>query len=361
MDLYEILGVRRGATIAEIQRAFQKRQRQLHPALNPGDPVAADRFEAISQAFEVLSDSRARAEYDVSGKLPFKPIAVPVVGFEGFDFSVRVGHAGFRELFGGSAEPSPTPPGPGEDLEQRTRITFEESLKGTTRRLHVVRQDICGACQGAGEVNLSPVTCPTCRGSGRVRASRGHMIFTRPCPDCGARGVVGRRSCGRCGGEGRLMQSEWLDVTIPAGVDSGSRVRVPGFGNAGRLGGRGGDLVIIVDVELHPVYRREGEDLILDVPLAVPEAALGAHVEVPTPDGSVTIEIPAGTQAGQRFRLRKRGVPRVGGKGRGDLFVEVRVEIPRVLDERSREIFNELRHLHPEDPRKKLWSSLGRK
>ncbi|HWX23976.1 MAG TPA: J domain-containing protein [Vicinamibacteria bacterium] len=357
MDLYEILGLRRGATVVDVRRAFQKRARQLHPAINPGDPVAAGRFEAVSLAFEVLSDPRRRAEYDHTGHLPTRPPSVPDVGFEGFDFSaeVSVGTVGFRELFEASfAASQGGSPRPGEDLEQGTRISFEEALRGTSRRLHVMRQDSCAACQGAGEVSLSPVTCPTCNGSGRVRASRGHMIFTRRCPGCGARGVLGRKPCPRCGGEGRMMQSEWLDVEIPAGVADGSLLRIARLGNAGRQGAPSGDLVLTVEVEPDPFYRREGDDLHCTVPVSLTEAALGVHVDVPTPDGPVTIEIPAGTQTGQRFRLRKRGVPRMGGKGRGDLFVEVLVRVPRVKDERSRELLRELARLHPEDPRKDL-------
>jgi molecular chaperone DnaJ len=356
VDLYEILGVRRGATPTEIRRAFQKRQRQLHPALNPGDPVARQKFEVVSGAFEVLSDPKRRAEYDHTGNLPRAPVVVPEVGFEGFDFSAEfhLADVGFRELFGGQS--TSDVPQPGEDLEHRTEVSFDESLAGASRRLHVMRYDRCAACEGAGEITFSPTTCPACKGSGRVRASRGHMIFLRPCSECGARGVLGRSPCAQCGAEGRVMQSEWLDVTIPAGVGSGSHIRVPGCGNAGRHGGPPGDLVLTLEVAPHPFYRREGDDLYCTVPVSVTEAALGAHVEVPTPDGPVTIEIPAATQTGQRFRLRKRGIPRLGAKGRGDVFVEIFVRVPQALDERSRELLRELARLNPEDPRRDLRS-----
>jgi molecular chaperone DnaJ len=359
MDLYEILGVGRGATLAQIRRAFQKRQRQLHPAVNPGDPLAEGRFATLAEAFAVLSDQARRADYDHSGHVPKAPEAVPQVGFEGFDFSIeyREGGAGFDDLFHG--EGPPETPRAGEDLEQRAALTFEESLRGTSRKLHLMRYDRCNVCEGLGEVVLSPTPCPTCKGTGRVRASRRHMIFMRPCKECGARGVLGRRTCAPCGGEGRLMQSEWLDVTLPPGVGPGSHVRVPGCGNVGRLGGSAGDLVLTVDVESHSFYRREGEDLHCVLPVSLSEAALGAHVEVPTPDGAVTIEVPAGTQTGQRFRLRKRGVPRLGSKGRGDLFVEVSVRVPRAWDERSRELLRELGRLNPDDPRKDLFSQGG--
>lgn len=358
MDLYVVLGVRRNATPAEIRRAYQKLARQHHPDLNPGDRVAVERFRAVSGAYEVLADPRRRDEYD-RGELaaPVAP-AAPEVGFEGFDFSAEI-HAtsvGFREIFAGvlRAPGQPTAPARGEDLEQSARVSFEDCLTGAQRRVQLVRHDQCPICRGSGEVALDPVPCPRCNGSGQVRASRGHMIFTRSCVDCGGSGRLGRRACSRCQGEGRVMQSEWIDVQIPPGVGDGSRIRVPGAGNAGQRGGPAGDIVLVVRVEPHPLYRRDGEDLRCEVPLSMTEAALGAHVEVPTPDGPMTIEIPAGTQTGQRFRLRKRGLPKLGAKGRGDLFIEARVVVPAVTDQRGRELLEELKRLHPQDPRKDL-------
>ena len=354
MDLYELLGISKSASPVEVRRAYQKLARRLHPDLNPGDPVAAERFRAVSAAFQVLSDTGKRGEYD-RGELR-QPIAPspPDVGFEGFDFSVEVrAHSlGFREIFeSGPALRPEAAPVRGEDLEQSTRVSFEESLAGAERRVHLVRLDHCPICEGSGEVSFGPVPCPRCEGTGRLRASRGHMIFSRRCPDCGARGRISRRACSRCAGDGRVMQSEWLEIQIPPGVASGSRVRVPGAGNAGRLGGPPGDFVLIVDVEPHPLYKREGEDLTCEVPVTAWEAALGGHIEVPTPDGPMTIEIPAGTQTGQRFRLRKRGLPKLGGEGRGDLFVEARVVVPTATDDRSRQLLRELQELQPADPR----------
>jgi molecular chaperone DnaJ len=358
MDLYELLRVRRTASEAEVRRAYQRLARALHPDLNPGDPEAAERFRTVSRAFEVLSDAQRRAAYDRGEASPESATPLPEGGFEGFDFSteVRVESLGFREIFDGVLRPSGDRPeaGPlrGEDLEQATRLTFEESLAGTQRRVHLVRQEHCPLCQGAGEVEFGPVPCPRCQGSGQVRGSRGHMIFSRRCADCGATGHLHRKPCARCGGEGRLMASEWLEVKIPPGAGDGSRVRVPGCGNAGRRGGPPGDFVLAVEVEPHPLFRREGEDLHCAVPVGITEAALGAHIEVPTPDGPVPIELPAGTQNGQRFRLRKRGVPKLGGKGRGDLFVEARIFVPTVRDDRSRELLLEFARLNPHDPRK---------
>ncbi len=359
MDFYEVLGVRKSAGAAEVRRAYQKRARQLHPDLNPGDPVAEDLFRAVSLAFGVLSDPARRAQYDRGDLRVDAKAAAPELDFAGFDFSAGApaGGAGFRELFagvlssdrkGGGGEPTR-----GEDLEQTTRLTFDESLKGASRRIHLVRADPCPTCGGTGDVAFGPVPCPHCHGAGRIRASRGHMIFTRACADCEATGSLTRRSCQRCSGEGRAIHSEWIDVQIPAGAGEGTRLRVPEYGNAGRRGGAHGDFVLVIEVEAHPEYRREGDDLHSTVDVSMAEAALGGHVKVPTPDGPVSIEIPAGTQTGQRFRLRKRGVPSMGGAGRGDLFVEARVWVPAITDARSRELLEEVARLHPHPPGKK--------
>jgi molecular chaperone DnaJ len=366
MDFYELLGVRKSASGAELRRAFQKLARRLHPDLNPGDPVAAERFSAATRAFEVLSDPARRAAYDRGERPSAAPPAVAAVGFEGFDFSVEMQGrgAGFRELFDSvlrtAGDARVRAPQRGEDLEQRTRLSFQESLSGAARRLHIVRADRCPACRGQGEVAQAPVPCPKCRGTGQVRAKRGHMIFTRACGDCGATGSLSHHACPRCEGEGRLMHSEWLEVEVPPGAPDGARIRIPEAGNVGRLGGPPGDLVLVVEVEGHSFYRREGEDLVCAVPVTLAEAALGAHVEVPTPDGPMTIEVPAGTQTGQRFRLRKRGAPRMDGT-RTDLYVEARVVIPAVTDARGRELLGELARRDTEDPRRELLAAAGRK
>ena len=349
MEAYEALGVRRGASAADVRRAWQRLSRALHPALNPGDPAAAERYREAADAFEVLSDPQRRAAYDRGERPAAAKVAPPADGgFEGFDFSaqVRVESVGFREIFDEALRaPAPEQGPKGEDLEQSTRLTFEESMTGATRRVHLVRFEACHGCSGRGDVAFGPVRCQRCQGSGVVRGSRGHMIFSRRCGECEGTGEIRRVACPSCGGEGRTISSEWLDVQIPAGVDHGSHVRLPGAGNAGRRGGPPGDFVLKVELEPHPAFRRDGEDLHCTVAVGLIEAAMGGHAEVATPEGPVTIEVPAGTQHGQRFRLRKRGVPRLGAEGRGDLWVEARIVVPPVTSERGRALLRELGEL----------------
>jgi molecular chaperone DnaJ len=338
--------VKRTASQAEVRRAWQRLSRALHPALNPGDPAAAERYVEAQRAFGTLSDPHKRAAYD-RGERPAVTVSpAPAGGFEGFDFSarVRVEAVGFRDIFDPGRPPSGVPSLRGEDLEQATRLSFEESMRGTTRRLHLVRFEACQGCGGAGDVARGPIACPRCGGTGTVRGSRGHMIFSRRCSECDGTGQLRRMPCPRCVGEGRAIASEWIDVRIPPGVGSGSTVRLPGAGNAGRRGGPSGDFVLIVEVEDHPLYRREGDDLHCTVPVGLVSAALGGHVPVETPEGPLTIELPAGTQNGQRFRLRKRGVPRPDGS-RGDLWIEARLVVPAVTDDRGRALLRELQSL----------------
>jgi molecular chaperone DnaJ len=345
-DFYEVLGVRRGATAAELRRAHQRLVRQLHPALNPGDPRAVEGFLAVTTAFELLSDPERRAAYDRGEKVHAPEPCRPEGRFLGFDFSaeMRIEHVGFREIFDGVLRrPAETllERSSGEDLEQVTRLTFDEAFHGTRRRLHLARQEPCAACEGQGEVAFGPFPCRRCNGAGQVRGSRGHMIFSRPCSDCGGSGSLSRKPCAPCRGEGRRPASEWLEVEIPPGVASGSRVRLAGCGNAGRRGGPAGDFRLAIEVEPHSVFRREGDDLFCEVAVDMVIAALGGHVEVPTPEGAMTIELPAGTQNGQRSRLRKRGMPKLGEAGRGDLYVEARVVVPAVTDDPGRALLRE--------------------
>jgi molecular chaperone DnaJ len=364
MDAYATLGVRTKATAAEIRRAYQRLARRLHPDLNPGDPVAAERFREVSRAFAVLSDPDRRARHDRGEPVESEArTEVPEVGFAGFDFSaeVQVSRVDFKEIVEGVLRPAAGLPlaARGEDLEQSAPVSFADAYAGTTRRLSITRFDRCHGCGGTGEQTMHARPCPSCQGKGEVRTRRGRMIFSRRCPLCEGSGQLGRRVCENCRGEGRLLQAEWLDVRIPPGVASGSRVTISGAGNAGRRGGPPGDLVLLVDVEQHPFFRREGDDLAVEVPLTLEEAAGGGHVEVPTLAGTVTIEVPAGTQPGQRFRLRKRGFPQLGGRGRGDLFVEARLVVPAVTDDQGRALLQELARKYPQDVRRDIPGGAG--
>jgi len=365
VDYYEVLGVSRRATPAEIRRAWQRSSRKLHPAVNPGDDAAAERFEIVSRAYAVLSDPESRARYDGGQAEPARPAPEPVIEFEGFDFSggARRGGVGFREIFDEVMRPTSGPgsggPQRGEDLEQSTRVSFQESLTGAQREVRLLRHEVCHECGGSGEVALEPEPCPDCGGRGQLKARRGHMVFAKSCPRCNGSGRVDARPCPRCEGEGRQLRADRLGIEIPAGVRDGSRVELPGAGNAGIRGGAPGDLTLVVRVDSHPFYERRGDDLYCRVPVSMTEAALGAHIEVPTPTSSVTIEIPAGTQTGQRFRLRKRGVPHAGGEGRGDLYVEADVRVPRVVDDEARELLREFARRQNEAPRAGLDASLA--
>jgi molecular chaperone DnaJ len=356
-DLYRILGVARSASASEIRRAYQKCARHWHPDLNPGDPVAVAHYKAVSEAYEVLSDSKRRAAYDRGERSVTVTARVTGLDFEGFDFAPhgRGASLGVREILGSvlSADVA-REPSQGENLELSTRLSFAEAFHGAVRRLQVSRQDHCAHCGGAGDVAIEPIACTECGGRGRVQVRRGAMVFGRTCPLCGGEGQLRRRPCPRCDGNGRVARSEWLEVRVPAGVEHGSRVTLAGAGNVGRRGGGAGDLILIVEVESHPFYRRDGADLSCTLPLTVGEAAAGGHVEAPTPDGPVMVEIGPGAQPGQRLRLRGRGMPRLGEKGRGDLWLEIQIRVPRVDDDRSRSLLSELMERHPERPREGL-------
>jgi len=293
------------------------------------------------------------------------PGAGPEGGFDfsGFDFSGAAGGKSssfrdiFSEMFGGAARPNGPGPGKGEDLEHHVNIGFMEALRGLSTRLTLNRSDTCSVCEGTGyDRSKQQQTCPTCNGSGQEVKSHGIMRFSSTCRMCAGTGRVGSR-CPNCAGSGRLPVEETITVRIPAGVNTGFRMRVARKGNGGTLGGAQGDLYLIITVRPHEFFRREGNDIHCTVPITVTEAALGTKIEVPTVDGKTLLRIPPGTQGGQKFRLRGKGAPSLKGEGHGNQIVEVRVVVPRIGDERSKEILRELARLNPEDPRASLASS----
>jgi molecular chaperone DnaJ len=357
MDLYVVLGIERDAEAGEIKRAYKRLARRLHPDLNPGDREAAARFRQILDAYETLVDPDRRRRYDAG-----QPTGVldtddsETFGFTGFDFSSRV-HAErtttFGELFeevlqrrAGRTEGAE----PGADIHARATLTFEEAWHGVERTVTVTRQDRCRVCSGSGFQRVAETRCVSCEGPGAVRSVRGHMVFAKTCATCGGEGRLKQEECMACRGHGIEPRSESMAVRIPPAVADGARVRLAGKGHAGRRGGAPGDLLIDVTVEEHPVYRREGDELHITVPIAIHEAGLGAKIDVQTPDGPVRLRVPPGTQSGQRFRLRDRGALSRNGR-RGDLVIDVRLRLPKILDERSKELLREFGRINGESVR----------
>ncbi len=366
MDFYLVLGLSREASGADIKRAYRRLARTYHPDINPGDRAAELRFRQISEAYQTLIDPDRRRRYDVFGDTPPAGDSPPSYGFEGFDFSVAVGGAEastFGDLFADIIRHRQAP-GRGEgadrgaDLHQTIALGFEEALRGGERTLTVVRREQCPSCSGTGVQRTAETRCPYCHGAGSVRVARGHMVFSRACGHCGGSGQQRQRACQACDGQGAQTRSERVVMQVPPGVADGGRLRVPGKGNVGQCGGPTGDLYVTVQVAGHPLYRREGDDLHLTVPVAVHEAGLGSRIEVPTPEGPVRLRVPPGTQSGQRFRLRDRGAPSPRDGRRGDLVVEVRLVLPTLLDERSKELLREFGRINGEDVRKDLNSEV---
>jgi molecular chaperone DnaJ len=373
-DYYDLLGVARKAPVKEIRAAYRKLARKYHPDLNPGDKSAEEQFKQIQEAYEVLSDTKKRQLFDQFGfNVPGagggpgpgggQPGASPQdihFDFGGFDFGGSPSGAGggtsFRDLFsqvfrGANAAQAEPEREPGTDLEYQIDITFGEAMRGTVKKLSFTRLDVCNFCHGSGAAPGEEKTCPTCNGSGQVTQVSGKMRFQVTCSRCAGRGKL-RTICRNCGGEGRVQRVDTLDVRIPPGAQTGSRVRVAGRGNAGVLGGPPGDLYIVMKVEPHPFFERRGDDLYTVVPVTVSEASLGAKVEVPTIDGRSQVRIPPGTNCGKKLRLREKGAPssRHSGK-RGDQIVEVQVVVPKPEDERVRNLLKELDKIDHEDPR----------
>jgi molecular chaperone DnaJ len=359
MDLYVVLGLPHGASDADIKRAYRRLARRFHPDINPGDRAAEARFRQILEAYETLIDPDRRQRYD-RGFGPEPDNGQPAPGFEGFDFSTRgTDHSGtfgdlVAEVLSERDARRQAPPERGADLHHDIEIAFEDALHGVERVLTVTRREVCRMCAGSGRMRALAGSCPVCQGSGAVRSVRGHMVFSRRCPSCAGTGKQRPRPCDTCAGMGQETRSEPISVRIPPGLSDGDRVRVPGKGNAGLRGGEPGDLYIRVHVQPHSIYRREGDDLHMVVPIAVHEAALGARVEVPTPDGPARLRVPPGTQSGQRFRLRERGAPSLRNGRRGDLVIEVRLMLPKLLDERSKELLREFGRINGENVRDSL-------
>jgi molecular chaperone DnaJ len=406
-DYYEILGVKKSASADDIRKAFRKLARKYHPDVNPGDKSAEEKFKTLSEANDVLSDPKKRKIYDQVGFYsdnidPATAEAYARGGgqsggfagggapggfgggaagqgvpfdFGGFDFSDLSdvagrtrrsgggsGSGGFRDIFsgifgGGRGAAAEVGPEPGSDLEYQVQVPFWTAIRGGVMKLNITRQEVCANCHGEGHIE-APGKCPECNGAGQVTQTGGRMKFNVACPRCGGTGK-NISNCGACHGEGTVNRTEPLEVRIKAGTRDGQRIRIAGKGNAGAHGGPAGDLYAIIRIEPHPVFRREGDNIYLTVPVTASEAALGAKVEVPTIDGRAELKITPGTQSGQKLRLREKGVPSATKDGvRGDEIVEITVTVPMPRDERTKELLRELAKLNPEDPREELWKKV---
>lgn len=345
-DYYEVLGVSRNAAEAEIKRAYRKKALEYHPDRNPGDQEAEERFKEASEAYEVLRDPEKRRVYDQYG---FE--GLEGTGFRGFGGSEDIFSAFgdiFSDLFGVGAQPRRGRRGPqqGHDLRYDLSLSFEDAALGTEVTLEVPRLKTCETCGGSGAAaGTGRVACRTCGGYGQVRHSRGFFSLATTCPHCGGSGQVLERPCKVCRGEGRVEKTKSLKVKIPAGVDTGARLRLESEGEDGPLGGPPGDLYVCIRVEPHPYFQRDGQTLFCRAPVPFGLAALGGKLEVPTLNGTRRVTLPEGTQSGERFRVRGAGIADVRGGSPGDLVVEVYVETPKKLSPRARALLEELREI----------------
>jgi molecular chaperone DnaJ len=359
MDLYVALGLGRGASLGEIRRAYRRLARRYHPEVNPGNDEAQALFRQIVEAYETLSHPDKRQAYD-SGAMPGAPSAppeeAPAFAFEGFDFTARAQGAQastFGDLFADvvrAAAAAVTDQGRGADLHVDIKVPFAMAIEGGTVNLGVTRRGRCGGCGGDGRLPAPGVPCTGCSGTGTVRTARGHMVFRKACSRCEGTGAANFAPCPACAGTGVAMRSDVVAVPVPAGVQDGERLRLAGEGNAAR-GAAPGDLHVTVHVTADPRFRREGDDLHIDVPLAIHEAAFGARVDVPSPGGPCRLRVPPGTQSGQQFRVRERGVPSPRSGRVGDLVATVRLVLPPLNDEQTRTLIRALAGAYPDDVR----------
>jgi len=362
-DLYEILGVDRNASQEEIKKAYRRLAKKYHPDLNPGDKEAEQKFKEINEAYEILSDPQKRAQYDQFGHAAFEQGGFQQGGFGdfgegGFDFDF--GGFGdifgdiFSDFFGTGRRKAEKGPKKGADIRYDLTLTFEEAAFGTEKEIEVERFEVCDVCHGTGvKPGSRPETCPVCHGTGEIRQTQntpfGRIVNIRTCPRCHGEGKIITDPCQKCGGTGRIRKRRKIKVTIPAGIDEGQMLTLRGEGEPGLRGGPNGDLYIVIHVKPHEIFKREGYDVYVKIPISFADAALGGEIKIPTLDGMVSFTIPEGTQTGTKFKLRGKGIPHIGGRGRGDQIVEVYVEVPKRLSEKQKELLREFKRLEGEN------------
>ena len=348
-DYYELLGVNRSAGEDEIKKAYRKLALQHHPDRNPGDKQAEEKFKEVSEAYSVLSDAQKRSQYDQFGHAAFGESG-PFSG--GFDFS-----GGFEDVFGdifgeffGGGGSRRRGRGRGEDLRYNLTLKFEEAAFGVEKKIKIPRHGPCETCRGTGaKAGTAPQTCPTCHGRGQVSFQQGFFSVSRTCSQCHGQGTIVKEPCATCGGAGRVRTMHTLSVKIPAGVDTGSRLKLRDEGETGPVGGVPGDLYVVIQTESHPIFVRDNLDIICDVPISFVQAALGAEIDVPMLDGKVKMKIPSGTQSGKVFRMKGKGIKDIQGLQQGDQHVRVIVETPTRLTAKQKELLKDFAELGGEE------------